>query len=147
MSITATAFLEVRMAKTSNVIFLFYKFIYQLPSGKCGAQSCQLQELPVCARLEANATVNTYSAVATAQVSHPPCQSHCVCNSNCDVVTPPLEESSSFLERWPQPRAHFLSSEHVLTSRSCESLHPHQVTENGHTELNAPLLAYTCMHF
>lgn len=56
MSITATAILGMRTAKTLKCDFtLLQMHLSTVVMGKWGAESCRLQELPVCARLQTNA--------------------------------------------------------------------------------------------
>lgn len=75
MLITTTAILEMRMlAKTLKCEFtLLQMHVSAVVIGKCEAESCQLHELPLCARSEKNATVSTSSHSATpTQISPQP---------------------------------------------------------------------------
>lgn len=73
MSITAPAVLGMRMAKTLQCDFTLLQMqLSAVVMGKYRAQSCQLQELPVCARIETNATVSTYHSAAFTQTSSQP---------------------------------------------------------------------------
>lgn len=73
MSITAPAVLGIRMAKTLQCDFTLLQMqLSAAVMGICGAESCQLQELPVCARIETNATVSTNHSTVIAQISPQP---------------------------------------------------------------------------